>query len=86
MSAARSGATYDGTLLTPDPLPSIWDSKVASMSSRWNLKNYKNMFCEFQIISHFFSKVQNKKIIFDCTKNLSFTFTFIIQDSEKEVL
>jgi len=34
ISAARSGATYEGTLFTPEPEPSICDNNVASISSR----------------------------------------------------
>ena len=41
MSAAKSGATYEGTRFTPEPEPSICDSNVASISSRWNLKSNK---------------------------------------------
>lgn len=36
MSDARSGATYDGTLLMPGPEPDIWESSIGNISSRWN--------------------------------------------------
>lgn len=67
MSAARSGATYDGTRFTPDPPPSMRDSSVASRSSLWNLSQnfhfkynfyliYLNEINLSMAIQHFFSK------------------------------
>lgn len=38
ISAAKSGATYDGTLFIPELLPSMCDNNVASMSSLLNLQ------------------------------------------------
>lgn len=50
MSAARSGATYDGTRFTPDPPPSMRDSSVASRSSLWNLSQHFHFKYNFYLI------------------------------------